>query len=232
MSNPDADPYLNLLGRAQFGLPIPRINPCLPRPAMVDAKSGRLHAWYDSLIAGEGRDHLLAEAMSYWRSALADQFVSNWITSQGVPFYDLCWRYVVGAAGANGQRFITFGVVSGCPASCVDVIVIDPGDLKYFGSANRLAGVLATDNTRFEIDGWPEGKRIRLFRHPLDWLRTGAPEYGYCVLDWQCWHAGNLLHMVDQGQITVVCDDDEHAGALRARARLRKPKMKIEVAAR
>ena len=186
----------------------------------------------DRLMEGERTDWLLHYAASFWRATIFEQHRQDLLLAAGIPFYSLAFRYLVGCGRRpeDDALCVTLGIVCGRPFELYDLLFINLKKPPRWTLWRQLETILCADPSGFMLSGWPEGERIRLFAKPIDWLRAGGPARGYCVLDWDCTAARNLLDLIDAGAIGVVCDDDEHASLVAQYARPRRASLQLETA--
>jgi hypothetical protein len=187
----------------------------------------------EDLAEGARRSGFMRIAADYWRTTLRDQARHARLIALGVPYYSLAFRQLV-AFGRNevtGRDCVVLGIVSGIPFALHDMLWIDAVRPTRWHRARRQEPVLCADPLALSLGDWPRETRIRLFDQPIDWLRAGARPGSYCVLDWDSFEARALLAGVDDGSIRAVCDSPAHARALAKRARPKKAKLRLEVAA-
>lgn len=128
----------------------------------------------------------------------------------------------------HGDIAVTWCAARGDPAEALDLIAMDPVNPDRWWHRTGLVDVLPDDD---DIDVLEKGQRIRLFRNPLSWLAAGCPLGSFCVLNWGGCAGLGLLQDIDDGRVTVVCDDDRHAADIRSMARPRRAAMHLQVAA-
>ena len=163
-----------------------------------------LHALGAMIRGIEAGDSLLEESYEAAKSCRREPEIMRWLAAttkvheglltanfvgviRACVFTDGTWQPEPTPAGVKaGVAAITIPVFGGA-RSCgtargIDIVALDPA---WWGRRTAFASVLAPNVEEFDLRGWPEGRRIRLYRSPLGWLKGGFAPFGYCVLDWE-----------------------------------------------